>query len=402
MADDITEKFNDDGELIYRIDRKKKTGVYNLTEGETQHKFVKQIKLDGFSTFPKVLYPQGYGLRVSGTQLLEMLHRKFGDKLRLILSASKPAAVRRTSTTVVVTINEVSLRTANVGVSDVKKAKATEIKVLVHDFLKHQLPAHFKGKLDGAFGYRPNRIAEMLEDPDVREHLSDKDVLAIQGIYPELLGEIPFTLRSAAKVKMVTEGIKASKRVYLNQTIKDFEKKLKGNSSESVWQKFLHEHILTLLNTYAFVIEKQSVELGGKFPDFMLIDAYGYLDVYEIKKPQTTLLKYDKSRDNYYWDAELARAITQTEKYMSSVLRHRYELEHKFRKKQMEAHIVRPRGFIIAGRRADLKDDTMREDFRILNDSLKNVDVICFDDLLDNLTTLRDRLAEDVNGAKKK
>ena len=37
----------------------------------------------------------------------------------------------------------------------------------------------------------------------------------------------------------------------------------------------------------------------------------------------------------------------------------------------------------------------MAEDFRVLNDSLKNVDVICFDDLLDNLTALHQRLMGD-------
>jgi len=37
----------------------------------------------------------------------------------------------------------------------------------------------------------------------------------------------------------------------------------------------------------------------------------------------------------------------------------------------------------------------MAEDFRVLNDSLKNVDVICFDDLLDNLTSLYQRLTDE-------
>ena len=126
----------------------------------------------------------------------------------------------------------------------------------------------------------------------------------------------------------------------------------------------------------------------------MLIDAYGYLDVYEIKKPQTTLLIWDSGRKNFYWHSELAKAITQTEKYMSSVARHRFELEDKLRRKKVEARIVRPRGYIIAGRRSDLSKDGMQEDFRVLNDSLKNVDVICFDDLLDNLKALHERLTK--------
>ena len=78
---------------------------------------------------------------------------------------------------------------------------------------------------------------------------------------------------------------------------------------------------------------------------------------------------------------------------MSSVQRHRFELESKFGKNQVKAHIVRPRGFIIAGKRSDLKNEDTHLDFRVLNDSLKNIDVICFDDLLDNLKALLDRIS---------
>ncbi len=115
----------------------------------------------------------------------------------------------------------------------------------------------------------------------------------------------------------------------MEKTIEEFKKKLSTTSSESVWQKFLRDHILTLLNVYAFVIEKQSVDLAGKFPDFMLIDAYGYVDIYEIKKPQTKLLRYDQGRSNYFWDTEVSKAVIQTEKYISNVERHRFELESK-------------------------------------------------------------------------
>jgi hypothetical protein len=109
------------------------------------------------------------------------------------------------------------------------------------------------------------------------------------------------------------------------------------------------------------------------------------------------LLRYDKGRGNYFWDAEISRAIIQTEKYISNIERHRFELENTLKKSASQARIVRPSGFIIAGRRSDLKNEEMAEDFRVLNDSLKNVDVICFDDLLDNLTALQKRLTTEAD-----
>ena len=61
--------------------------------------------------------------------------------------------------------------------------------------------------------------------------------------------------------------------------------------------------------------------LQGKYPDFMLLDPYGYLDIYEIKKPSTNLMKLDKSRNNYYWDVEMTKALSQTENYLYQVQR---------------------------------------------------------------------------------
>lgn len=389
----IVEKFREDGSLIYKLDRVKQRGEYHINPGSSQEKYLKQFKFEGFSTFPKALYPTGYGFKVSGGQLLRPLSEKYGKKLHLVLSATKPSGVSRTKTRVNVTVNADKLAQVNREVSDVKRARNKEIGSLVREFLLDQFPKEFTGTAAGTFKYRPNKIAELLEDQEVIDNLSANDKVAIQGIYPQLLDDMVFTLKAPTKVKIVADGIKKSKKVYLQKIITEFETKLAANGSEATWQKFLNDHILMLLNSYAHVIEHQSVELTGKFPDFMLIDAYGYLDVYEIKKPSTKLFGYDSGRKNYYWSAELARAITQTEKYMSSVQRHRFELESKFGKNQVKAHIVRPRGFIIAGKRSDLKNEDTHLDFRVLNDSLKNIDVICFDDLLDNLKALLDRIS---------
>jgi len=57
------------------------------------------------------------------------------------------------------------------------------------------------------------------------------------------------------------------------------------------------------------------------------------------------------------------------------------------RNKGIEVSIVRPRGYIIAGLRNQLNKTKMVDDFRILNESLKNIDIILYDDLLNNLET---------------
>lgn len=395
MVDRKVTKKREDGSIIYRLDRDAKKGKYFLNDDSSQTKYLAEVDLHGFSTFPKTLYPTGFGFKVTGSQLLKELHDAYGSKLRITLSATAEAKIKSQKTTVRVTINEPALLSANRIASEIKRERNDEIRAVIGSFLGTEYPKQFASLDSGVLGYKPNTLADLLEDESVLESLSDRDETALKSIYPNIITSAEFSLRSAKQVKIISEGIKTSQKVYLEKTIDEFKKKLKGSSSENVWQKFLHSHILNLLNVYAFVIEKQSVEIDGKYPDFMLVDAYGYLDIYEIKKPQTKLLKFDASRKNYFWDTELAKAVIQTEKYISSVERNRYELETKLRKSGSETRIVRPRGYIIAGSRTQLKNEEMQEDFRVLNDSLKNVDVICFDDLLDNLTSLQERLSTD-------
>jgi len=54
---------------------------------------------------------------------------------------------------------------------------------------------------------------------------------------------------------------------------------------------------------------------------------------------------------------------------------------------------VRPRGYIIAGRRSQITNETMMNHFRILNESLKNVDILFYDDLLEGLKTFLERIS---------
>ena len=269
----------------------------------------------------------------------------------MITLAQSPSSIKSGARIVRVVPNEPSLvQRINRVVSDVKRKRAEEIRAIVGEFLGKEFPSEFTHQDTGLLAYKPNTIADLLDDESVLDVLSERDENALKRISAHLISEMNFTLRSAKQVRIIAETIKTSQKVYLQKTIEEFKKKLCTTSSEHVWQKFLRDHILTLLNVYAFVIEKQSVDLAGKLPDFMLIDAYGYVDIYEIKKPQTKLLRYDKGRGNYFWDAEVSRAIIQTEKYISNVERHRFELEKKLRKSASQARIVRPSGFIIAGK----------------------------------------------------
>ncbi len=286
-----------------------------------------------------------------------------------------------------------ALTDVNAEVRTTKRIKNEEIKAEVRQFLAANFAKQFK-EYKGATPRYAGGLAEALNHKDLIARLSDDDRVRLEEFIPKYLSSIKGTLKAKNKLKVIFDSLDAGKKVYFEKIIKEFKQKLSRSvQSETVWQKFLSNYILVLRNTYGEVLEKESVSLQGKFPDFMLIDPYSYLDIYEIKRPNTVLMSFDKSRSNYFWSTEMSKAISQVENYIHQIERNSDALINDIRKaKAIDVNIVRPRGYIIAGCRDQLKNSKMLDDFRILVHSMKNLDVILYDDLKNNLEAFVSRI----------
>ncbi len=391
----IAEKLSDDGKIIWRINTKTKNGYYKLNSDTSQYKYCERITLKGFTSLPNGLWKEGYGMTSAGTFFLQEVFNKYNKKIDLTLVASGKSKLDARGTKTKVTVPIQRLTKANQSARATKRKRNEEIRADVKNFLATEFK-QFKKYKGSKPSYAAGTLAELLEQPDIIKKLGAEDTEILHGFIPDYLSKIPGTLRAKKKLAVVFESLDAGRKVFLEKIVQEFRKKLDaGSTSETTWQKFLSEYILVLRNSYGEVLEKESVSLSGKYPDFMLIDPYSYLDIFEIKKPATNILKHDNSRNNYYWDTELSKAISQVENYLYQVQRNSSTLVEDIKKhKGIEVNIVRPRGYIVAGMRAQLTKTKMADDFRILNDSLKNIDVIFYDDLLNNLETFVKRISE--------
>ena len=123
-----------------------------------------------------------------------------------------------------------------------------------------------------------------------------------------------------------------------------------------------------------------------KYPDFMLVTHDNYLDILEIKKPNTQLLKHDASRKNYYWDLEIAKAVIQTENYIEHVQHQADAVRSYIRDRHsIDLKVLRPRGIILAGDTRKFTLHKERDDFRLLCQSTKNIVFVTYDELLSRL-----------------
>jgi hypothetical protein len=379
------EKLADDGSVIWRLNRKTGNGYYKVKSDSNQFKHCKRIVLRGFSALPGGLWREGYGLTAAGTFILQELHDKFGRPVELTLDSKKQSRITQKSNRTAVILNSKALAGINSQVRSIKNKRNEETRRGVKHFLAVEYP-EFSAYKSIKPKYVAGTLALMLRSDSLLDGLGDDDKQELGEFIPQYLSKVPGTLKSNKKLQLVVDSLTVGRKVFLTKVVAEFNKKMSKGASESAWQTFLSDYILLLRSNYGEIIEKASVTLQGKFPDFMLIDPYGYLDIYEIKKPATILLKHDTSRNNYYWSPDLAKAISQVENYLHQVQRNSPTLMTDLRRhKNIDVNIVRPRGYIIAGARAQLKNAKMQDDFRILNESLKSVDVILYDELLQNL-----------------
>lgn len=174
----------------------------------------------------------------------------------------------------------------------------------------------------------------------------------------------------------------------LQQLAEELQKRIETDNSESKWQDYLKRNILNIQPGYIEIISKAGVKLPGtSCPDFFLITYDGYLDILEIKTPFTALLSYDKNRRRHVWSQEIAKAIAQVENYLQAVSDFGDDLRKKVKDGYgIELHVVKPRGIIVAGNSAQFKDNKpMQDDFGLLNQTLKNLSVVTYDELLTRL-----------------
>lgn len=170
-----------------------------------------------------------------------------------------------------------------------------------------------------------------------------------------------------------------------------------------------------LINTNKYVMN--ATGLPRVQFDLLLINHLGEVEVVELKRSDTIILDFDSQRNKFYPSVELSKAIAQTERYITSLMKdndEEYKIEGKKVKDYLNEQIgnirhfesVRPTGLIIVGSNQsiclnyhdleqNIKDKISLTDynnncdraFRELKDSLKNIKIISYSELLESAKT---------------
>lgn len=381
--------------LVARIDRSKKGIEYFIGKDFSgkdfpQRQWIKTIIIIGFGSkrLPAGFSKKGIGLgRKTGYLILRDLYEKLGEFDFFVSLKVNKSVIRKIGGKYRVTMNYFDLRDILTTLNDIKRQGYETLETAANNTLNKLFPKYFKkSKEVSGLVYQGNQLDRILKREGVIENLSGADIRTLIDFFPLFVKHVGDRFKGKKLLGILKNKI-AAEIVYLENIVKEFERKMKAKTqNEQRWQKFFQNYIQIFNSNYATVFEKKNLSLSGDFPDFIPIDIYGYLDIYEIKKPNTKLLALDRSRKNYYWSSDLSKAISQVENYIDSATRYAPALREEIKKRDgVDIRVVRPRGFIITSNRGQLKGEIMENNFRILNNSLKNIEIILYDDILNNL-----------------
>jgi len=222
-------------------------------------------------------------------------------------------------------------------------------------------------------------------DENVIKYLKTDDVAKLIEFFEQLIkrkykaSQHKRKLLNSAKIKV--------DNIAIDQVIKEFEELLKSGGSESDWGEYLKKNLFLIDSKYVQVISELNVILARcRKVDFGLVDVQGYLDIFEIKKPSTALLAKNQDRGNYYWSSEATKTIVQAEKYLYNAERKASVLKDDIKREiGFDVEVIRPRAIIIMGTMKQLDNTKKKEDFRVLRMSLKNLEIILYDELLERI-----------------
>lgn len=368
-------------QLVYTIDKKNKIIKFFPKDKIP----IEEVIIEGFSDLSSEFNKNGYFKQ----GLNYYLNKKF-ENLNVnsfIISRDKDNSLRKLpkkkSYNIVLNYNSFSKLTT--GLTHISSEAKTERSTYVDELFHEVYPKVYKKVPKTSAKGRARRFVRNIDSSIISE-LSPQDIEKLVEFFSVLItkrytsSKSRLELLEAAKIKV--------DQIAINDVISRFKQLLKEDPSEAKWGEFLQKNLFLVESKYVAVIPELNVMLASQRKvDFGLVDAYDYLDIFEIKKPSTKLLSAKTDRGNYYWHSETNKAIVQAEKYLFNASRKASALKEDIkRERKIDVDIIKPKAVVIIGSSDQLKNASMREDFKILRDSLKNVEIVLYDELLTRLS----------------
>lgn len=374
------EKTPTDIKLVYEINKNRHLITFYPN---SKYYFFDKITISGFSNLPPILHTNGY----SKNKILDYIHRIFKDKniktIGIIRTGRSSIVKRGRDKHLRISYNLLRQLCDELGSTNFSHRKRKSF--IVSKYFHSEFPKLIKSKSAKSTHEEIQQTIQTLSLQSL-SNFEKEDINKITDILSSLMKSGHRSQISKSELFKNTK-LKID-TVTLDEVIMAFEKKLKSNTSESEWGRFLENNLFLIDSKYIHSISQFNLVLGGsRKVDFGLVDIQGYLDIFEIKKPDTPLISLRKdTRGNFIWSKQAIEAIVQAEKYLLHAVSKRSILKDDIkRERQIVLDVIRPRAFVLIGSISQLDSEEKRDDFQMLRNQFKNVDIILYDELLERI-----------------
>lgn len=374
-----------------KIYEKTSNGFTYFLEGGNS---ITEIHFQGYDELPDIVSPFGFGFEEKALTKFFKFKLENSGYQKLFIADNLPTKGRK-KTTLYLALNELLELKGSIGQE--QRACNDTKNILIKNFLKERYPSL-------SFDYTETNNNKEL----VLRNLNAKLIQQLTADEIEQLGK--FYVEASKKysradvVRKMIKGLqKNAQLLTLQQVINNYEKLLRENPAESAWQGFFNEYITLFDNRYFQKINYKNIALGiTKYPDLVLVDIYGYIDFYELKKADSKLLDYDKSHKTYFWSKQISMVIAQVADYLQKARENGVGYAKAIKEQTttddfsgIDVNIINPRAIIVAGSSKELNTIQKRNQFKNLRESLKDIEFVLYDELLDRLKNLLEMIKLD-------
>lgn len=199
-------------------------------------------------------------------------------------------------------------------------------------------------------------LTNLLRSPGIVEHLAGTN----------LSEELAGALRGAIRLSEMRNAV-AGLRQLLDG----------GVTAESSYQDWCETHSWAFGNAYVMRDSVRTISIGDTLDLLLPSVISGYRDIVELKRPDMTVLQYDKAHRNYYFSQDTSRAIGQCHRYLDVL----HEVAAKGLMDHPEIVAYHPRAIVVIGRSATWNEDVLRA-LHGLNRRISDITVMTYDQLL--------------------
>lgn len=352
---------------------------------------IKEIELPNSTSLPTSLFDDRGFLNDGLGRYLEYRIGKAGLSIKkIIVEVGLENKIAKVKSDDVMWINFKDLKNLQKRVKMIRNQTKEDLGKEFDLFLYQNYPDYFDAPSDhsGRVTRKINNIFSNL-DEDVVSHLEKHHIDTFIEFFSTIIQKRYKS--DTHKKKLLSLARVEINSIPLKELIKEYKTNLDSSLSENDWSKFLQRNLFLIDPSYIHAFKEIHVTLGAtsRKADFGLVDLKNYLDIFEIKKPETKLLSDSIDRGNHYWHPDATKAIVQAEKYLFNAEKSALSLAADLKREAgIDIAVIRPKVILLIGNSEQLDTAKKKEDFRILRHSLKNIEIILYDELYEKLVLL--------------